>query len=73
MAIHIPIWLIVVTCVATVSTIITTLNNDTGYKPKKSINDAIIELKKLYEKKVLIDKPNFHSIQWLKHKLQSQK
>ena len=35
MAIHIPIWLIIVTCVATASAIITTINNDTGYKPKK--------------------------------------
>ena len=35
MAIHIPIWVIVVVCVATVGTIISSINNDTVYKPKK--------------------------------------
>ena len=39
-----------------------------GFKPKKKIEDAINELKDLYEKKVFIDKPNFHSIKWLKKK-----
>jgi len=38
----------------------------TGFKPKKNINDAINELKNLYYKKKLLDKPNFHSIKWLK-------
>ena len=38
----------------------------TGFKPRKNINDAINELKDLYEKKKLLDKPNFHSIKWLK-------
>ncbi len=45
----------------------------TGYKPKKNINDAISELKILYNKKILLDKPNFHSIQWLKAKLKRLK
>ena len=37
-----------------------------GFIPRKSINDAIDELKDLYNKKKLLDKPNFHSIKWLK-------
>jgi len=41
----------------------------TGYKPKKNISDAVLELKELYEKNILKDKANFHSIQWLKKKL----
>ena len=45
----------------------------TGYKPKKNINDAISELKILYNKKILLDKPNFRSIQWLKAKLKRPK
>jgi len=40
----------------------------TGYRPKKKISDAIKELRDLYEKKILQDKPNFHSIKWLKKK-----
>lgn len=39
-----------------------------GFKPKKKIEDAINELKDLYEKKVFVDRPNFHSIKWLKKK-----
>ena len=38
----------------------------TGFKPKKKISDAIIELKELYKKNILKNKPNFHSIKWLK-------
>ena len=41
----------------------------TGFKPKKNISDAIFELKDLFEKKFLKDKANFHSIQWLRKKL----
>ena len=41
----------------------------TGYKPTKNISDAVLELKELYEKNILKDKANFHSIQWLKKKL----
>ncbi len=41
----------------------------TGFKPKKNITHAVLELKKLYEKNILKDKANFHSIQWLKKKL----
>jgi len=40
-----------------------------GFKPKKNINKAIHELKNLYLKKDLKDKPHFHSIRWLKTKL----
>ena len=35
----------------------------------KSQIDAIFELKDLFEKKFLKDKANFHSIQWLRKKL----
>jgi len=45
----------------------------TGFRPKKKISDAIVELKELYKKKILLDKPNFHSIQWLKAKLKRLK
>jgi len=41
----------------------------TGYRPKKNISNAVLELKELYEKNILKDKANFHSIQWLKKKL----
>ena len=40
-----------------------------GFKPKKGINDAINELKQLYENKVLRNRPNYHSIKWLKTKI----
>ena len=39
-----------------------------GYTPKKNISSAIDELKDLYNKKIFVDKPNFHSIKWLKKK-----
>ena len=45
----------------------------TGFKPKKDIDDAIYEIKELYYKRKLIDKPNFHSIKWLKSKLNKKK
>lgn len=45
----------------------------TGYRPKKRINDAISELIILYKKKILLDKPSFHSIKWLKSKLKKSK
>ena len=35
----------------------------------QKISDAITELKDLYNKNILKDKPNFHSIKWLKKKL----
>ena len=41
----------------------------TGFRPKKKISDAIKELKDLYNRNILKDKPNFHSIKWLKKKL----
>ena len=37
-----------------------------GFKPKKGIIDAIKELKLLYFMKKLKDKPNYHSVSWLK-------
>ena len=40
-----------------------------GFKPKKNINMAISELKKMYENKVLKDQANYHSIKWLKKKI----
>lgn len=36
------------------------------YKPKKNVETAIEELIYLYSKKILIDKPSYHSIKWLK-------
>jgi nucleoside-diphosphate-sugar epimerase len=41
----------------------------TGFKPKKNINLAITELKNMYDKNILKDQPNFHSIRWLKKKI----
>ena len=38
----------------------------TGFRPKKKIDNAIQELSELYKQKVLKDKPNYHSIKWLK-------
>jgi len=40
-----------------------------GFKPKKNINMAISELKKMYENKILKDQENYHSIKWLKKKI----
>jgi len=40
-----------------------------GFKPKKGIRDAIKELKNFYEEGKLVDKPNFHSISWLRKRL----
>ncbi len=39
---------------------------DIGFKPNKSIFDAILEMKKLYKEKKLRNKPQFKSITWLK-------
>lgn len=36
-----------------------------GFKPKKKIKDAIIELRNNYQRKVLKKKPNFYSLKWL--------
>ena len=52
--------------------ILTQQNLKTGFKPKKTILDAIYELKNLYEKKVLKDKAKFHSIKWLQKKLKKK-
>jgi nucleoside-diphosphate-sugar epimerase len=38
-----------------------------GFKPKKTIENAIEELKKCYEKKILKDRKSYHSTKWLKH------
>tara|TARA_B100000214_G_C23945140_1_gene617640 strand:- start:254 stop:1201 length:948 start_codon:yes stop_codon:yes gene_type:complete len=40
-----------------------------GFKPKKGILDAIKELKNFYEEGKFVDKPNFHSISWLRKRL----
>ncbi|MAT36814.1 MAG: NAD-dependent epimerase/dehydratase [Acidimicrobiaceae bacterium] len=37
-----------------------------GFKPNKSIFDAILEIKKLYKEKKLRNNPRFKSISWLK-------
>ncbi len=37
-----------------------------GYKPKKTIHDAILEIREKYFTGELKDKPNFHSLKWLK-------
>jgi len=42
-----------------------------GFKPKKNINMAISELKKMYENKILKDQENYHSIKWLKKKIKT--
>ena len=42
-----------------------------GYKPKKNINMAIDEIKKMYENKILKEQENFHSIKWLKKKIKT--
>ena len=41
----------------------------TGFKPKKGIIDAIREIKELYLIGKFKDRPNFHSIKWIKKKL----
>jgi nucleoside-diphosphate-sugar epimerase len=37
-----------------------------GFKPKKKIKDAIIELRNNFNQNILKQKPNFHSLNWLK-------
>jgi len=37
-----------------------------GFKPKKKVIDAIIEIKHLYEIRKIKNNPRFHSISWLK-------
>lgn len=37
-----------------------------GFKPQKTIEDAIIELKMNYKNKKLVNKSNYHSLSWLK-------
>ncbi len=39
---------------------------DTGFKPKKSVSIAIKELIKAFKQGILIDKPEFHTVQWMK-------
>ena len=38
-----------------------------GFRPKKKIIDAIKEFKLAYKSGKFKDKPNFHSIKWLKN------
>jgi nucleoside-diphosphate-sugar epimerase len=40
-----------------------------GFVPRKKIIDSIYEFKNFYNTGKFIEKPNFHSIQWLKKKL----
>lgn len=44
-----------------------------GFKPKYTIEDAIIELREKFYNKLLTDSPNFHSISWLKKILKQKK
>ena len=37
-----------------------------GFKPKYNVENAILDMKKKYENKILRDNPKFHSIKWLK-------
>ncbi len=37
-----------------------------GFKPKFNVNDAIVDMKEKFRKKILKDNPRFHSIKWLK-------
>ena len=39
---------------------------DTGFKPKKSVSQAIKELIEAFKKGILIDKPEFHTVKWMK-------
>ena len=39
---------------------------DTGFKPKKSVSLAIKELIEAFKKGILIDKPEFHTVKWMK-------
>lgn len=41
----------------------------TGFKPKKNITNAIHELQSLFNSNKLKNKPNYHSIKWLKKTL----
>jgi len=43
--------------------------NKIGFFPRKNIEDAIYELRNLYNSKKLVDKKNYHSLKWLKKKL----
>ncbi len=44
-----------------------------GFKPKYTIDDAIVELKEKFNNRSLKDSPNFHSISWLKKILKQKK
>ena len=37
-----------------------------GFEPRYTVNDAIMEMKNRFQKKILKDNPRFHSIKWLK-------
>ena len=39
---------------------------DTGFKPKKSVSLAIKELIEAFKNGILIDKPEFHTVKWMK-------
>ena len=43
-----------------------------GFKPKYTVKDAIIDMKKKFYEKKLKDNPRFHSIKWLKKYLKKK-
>ena len=38
-----------------------------GFKPKRSVEDAILDMNNKFKSKELKDNPRFHSIKWLKN------
>ena len=40
-----------------------------GFKPKRNVEDAILDMNNKFKNKELKDNPRFHSIKWLKHML----
>jgi len=44
-----------------------------GFKPKYTVQDAILDMKNKFDKKELKDNPRFHSVKWLKFLLKKRK
>ena len=40
-----------------------------GFRPKKTVSDAIVELKNLFDEGVFKDNKKFHSVKWLKNEI----
>jgi len=40
-----------------------------GFRPKKTVSDAIVELKNLFDEGVFKDNKKFHSLKWLKNEI----